>query len=46
MVIAVHVSKIKLFFQNDSEKLGEFVRCFIETYKDLVDLDLTHLNEG
>ncbi|CAC5375511.1 NEBL1_2 [Mytilus coruscus] len=32
--------------KNDREKLADFVNCFQETYKHLVDLELTHLNDG
>ena len=32
--------------KNEREKLLEFVNCFKDTYSHLVDLELTHLNEG
>ncbi|VDI09012.1 Hypothetical predicted protein [Mytilus galloprovincialis] len=40
--ILIKFSSVK----NDREKLADFVNCFQETYKHLVDLELTHLNDG
>lgn len=33
-------------FQNDIKNLQEFINFFLETYKDLVDVEFDHLNEG